>query len=167
VTWSAPTYSGGSSINNYDVLVDGNVVCLATTALSCDLSNLTDGTTYNVSVIARNAVGESTAGTTTFTTASAPGVTAPGSDNQLPQANPSEVISSPDAPSTSTEFESAPKEPESGSDSAREDNLPPAQFSIFARPETLATLFGLFAGLALWVTFARRRRRRNRMSDNF
>jgi uncharacterized repeat protein (TIGR02543 family) len=167
VTWSAPTHNGGSAINNYDVLVNGTVVCSAITSLTCDLSNLTDGTTYNVTVIARNAIGESSAGTTTFTTASAPAVTASGSDNQLTQANPSEVISSPDAPSPSTEFESAPKEPESGSDSAREDNLPPAQFSIFARPETLATLFGLFAGLALWVTFARRRKRQNRTSDNF
>jgi hypothetical protein len=167
VSWSAPSHTGGSSINNYDVLVNGSVVCSAITSLTCDLSNLNDGTRYNVSVLARNAIGESDYGTTTFTTASATSAATPGSENQLTQLNPSEAGASPDSPSPSTDFESAQQKPESGAETTQEDKPTPAKMNIFARPESLATLFSLFAGLALWVTFARRRRRRNRMSDYF
>ena len=173
VSWSAPTYNGGTAINNYDVLVNGTVVCSATTSLSCDLSNLTDGTRYNVSVIARNAIGESSAGTTTFTTASAPGVTTPGasstppvSENQLPESKPTDEVLSPDTLTPSPDLESPENEPESGSDSAQEGNLTPAQLNIFARPETLAAIVGLFAALALWVILARRRKLKNPDSDN-
>ena len=166
VSWSAPSHTGGKAINNYDVLVNGSVVCSAITALTCDLSNLNDGTSYNVSVLARNAIGESDFGTTTFTTASAPDVVNPSSENMAPQANPTEVDPFTEPASPSTEFESAQQEPESGDQSAQEDNLDKQSFNIFARPETLAPIVGLFAGLAVWVLFARRRKRQKRTSAN-
>ena len=166
VTWSAPIHTGGSAISNYDVLVNGSVVCSAITALTCDLSNLNDGTSYNVSVLARNAIGESDFGTTTFTTASAPDVVNPSSENMAPQANPTEVDPATEPTSPSTDFESSQQEPESGDQSAQEDNLDKQRFNIFARPETLAPIVGLFAGLAVWVLFARRRKRQKRTSAN-
>jgi hypothetical protein len=162
VSWSAPSSNGGSAITSYDVLVNGNVVCLATTALSCDLTNLADATTYNVSVIARNAIGESSSSNTSFTTASAPSVEASSSQNQLSESKVTEEVSSPDSLFPSTELESGEKQPETGPNSDREDHLTPGQSNIFARPEFLNALSGLLAGLAIWVFFVRRRKRKNR-----
>jgi hypothetical protein len=68
VSWLAPQSNGGSLITGYDVLLDGVLACSAVTVLSCELTNLSDSNTYNVEVLAKNAVGNGTSATTTFTT---------------------------------------------------------------------------------------------------
>ena len=66
VTWTPPATSGGSAITNYLVKYSSNsgstwttFVRPASTATSCTVTGLTNGTPYVFKVIARNAVGSS------------------------------------------------------------------------------------------------------------
>ena len=66
VTWAAPASTGGSPITNYLVKYSSNngvtwttFVRPASTATSCTVTGLTNGTPYVFKVIARNAVGSS------------------------------------------------------------------------------------------------------------
>jgi outer membrane protein OmpA-like peptidoglycan-associated protein len=63
VTWTAPSSNGGRTITNYAVSAinasnSGDVVRCTTTALTCTVNSLKVGTTYNITVRARNSVGE-------------------------------------------------------------------------------------------------------------
>ena len=60
ISWAAPTNIGGSPITGYSATASpGGKSCTTTTATSCTISGLTNGTTYSVSVTASNAVGTS------------------------------------------------------------------------------------------------------------
>ena len=60
ISWTAPTNTGGSPITSYTATASpGDKSCMTTTATSCTISGLTNGTTYSVSVTASNAVGTS------------------------------------------------------------------------------------------------------------
>jgi hypothetical protein len=72
VSWLAPTSTGGSPITGYDVFLDNVLACSTVTVLTCDLTNLSDSNTYNVKVKAKNAVGNGTEATTSFTTEAPP-----------------------------------------------------------------------------------------------
>jgi outer membrane protein OmpA-like peptidoglycan-associated protein len=63
VTWTAPSSNGGRTITNYAVSAinasnSADVVRCTTTALTCTVNSLKVGTTYNITVRARNSVGE-------------------------------------------------------------------------------------------------------------
>ena len=58
ISWTAPTNTGGSPITGYTATASvGGQSCTTTTATSCTISGLANGTTYYVSVTATNAVG--------------------------------------------------------------------------------------------------------------
>ncbi|CAB4823275.1 unannotated protein [freshwater metagenome] len=60
ISWAAPTNTGGSPITGYTATASpGGKSCTTTTATSCTISGLANGTTYDVSVTASNAVGTS------------------------------------------------------------------------------------------------------------
>jgi hypothetical protein len=58
VSWTAPADNGGSPITGYDVAASpAGPTCSTTGATSCTVTNLTSGTSYTFTVVARNAVG--------------------------------------------------------------------------------------------------------------
>jgi hypothetical protein len=66
LTWTAPTSTGGSAISYYTVsAAPGGDTCTSLTT-TCTISNLNYATNYTFSVTATNAVGLSSAGTTTL-----------------------------------------------------------------------------------------------------
>jgi titin len=89
VDWTAPSDDGGASISGYTVTAsDGTTsfTCHWTTGpLSCNITGLTNGTTYSVNVLAINAAGSSSTSDTTdatpLTVPDAPTIT--GVDRQL------------------------------------------------------------------------------------
>lgn len=76
VSWSAPVPNGGSAVTGYRVTVNpGNRISdVGSNTLSTTISELTNGTTYTVAVIAINTAGNSSATSTTAT----PQATLPG-----------------------------------------------------------------------------------------
>lgn len=76
ISWSIPADDGGAEITSYIVSLSGGASCgsvtidATTKAGSCVASGLTLATTYNVSVVAVNVAGSSSAATTTYTTPS-------------------------------------------------------------------------------------------------
>jgi len=80
VSWSIPAYDGGSAITGYTVTAfPGGQSCSTTTATTCTVTGLTNGTLYSLLVLADNSVGSSDATevqATPFTSPDAPsGVT--------------------------------------------------------------------------------------------
>jgi outer membrane protein OmpA-like peptidoglycan-associated protein len=60
VSWAAPTSNGGDPVTGYLVTAEpGGSTCSTSGAMSCDLSGLAPGTTYTISVVALNSVGDS------------------------------------------------------------------------------------------------------------
>jgi hypothetical protein len=62
VTWTAPTWNGGSAVTGYTATATpsgggAGTTCTTTGATSCTITGLTNGTAYTVTVTATNAVG--------------------------------------------------------------------------------------------------------------
>lgn len=76
ISWQPPASNGGAAITGYTVTVSGSsATCTTTTALTCNLTGLTPGVAYTISIVANTAVGAGATATTTHTTvapASAP-----------------------------------------------------------------------------------------------
>ncbi|MDE2386611.1 MAG: InlB B-repeat-containing protein [Actinomycetales bacterium] len=69
-TWSAPTTDGGSAITGYTITLNDGSTCSTTGALTCTISNLTEGTRYTAQLTATNGVGTSVAATASVLTTS-------------------------------------------------------------------------------------------------
>jgi len=63
VTWTAPTYTGGSPITKYTVTSSGGQTCTTAngTTTTCTVGGLTNGTAYTFTVTATNSIGTSVA----------------------------------------------------------------------------------------------------------
>ena len=62
ISWTAPANTGSGAITGYTVTASpGGATCTTTTATSCTISGLTNGTGYTFSVVATNSAGDSTA----------------------------------------------------------------------------------------------------------
>ena len=63
ISWTAPTNSGGATINGYTARSNATQTCTATTATSCVMTGLVTGTAYTFTVVATNAIGDGAAST--------------------------------------------------------------------------------------------------------
>jgi len=73
VAWSPPLSDGGFEILDYQVVLNGErVICNNLSSLTCVISPLQDSTTYNISVVARNALGLGEAAVASHTTPTPP-----------------------------------------------------------------------------------------------
>jgi outer membrane protein OmpA-like peptidoglycan-associated protein len=80
VSWTASSTDAGAPITGYLVrAVPGGSTCSTTGATSCDISGLTPGTSYTLSVVAENRIGDSAPGVTTYES----GVNAPDSPTNV------------------------------------------------------------------------------------
>jgi uncharacterized repeat protein (TIGR02543 family) len=70
ISWSAPTTNGGSAITGYTVTANTGGTC-TTSAFSCTISNLANGTAYTFTVTATNSVGTSVASSSASATTAA------------------------------------------------------------------------------------------------
>lgn len=67
ITWEAPASDGRSPITDYVVSAEPGGASCTTTELSCEITGLTDGTSYVFSVVATNAIGSSPAASSAST----------------------------------------------------------------------------------------------------
>ncbi len=70
VSWAAPTWNGGSAVTSYSATVSRSgysANCSGSATFSCNVSGLTPGLVYNVTITATNSVGQGTAYTTSWT----------------------------------------------------------------------------------------------------
>jgi len=76
-TWDVPTFDGSFDITGYTVTATddaNNTYTCTTTSTSCNITGLTNGTTYHVSIVATNLLGDSlSAGTIAATPCTTPG----------------------------------------------------------------------------------------------
>jgi uncharacterized membrane protein YgcG len=72
VTWAAPLSDGGFAIEDYKVVVNGQTICANIQTRVCEISPLNVSTTYNVEVMARNALGFGEAAVASHTTPTPP-----------------------------------------------------------------------------------------------
>jgi hypothetical protein len=72
VSWGAPTSDGGFAIEDYDVQVNGQTICANIQVRMCEVGTLSPSVTYNVSVMARNALGLGEAAVASHTTPAPP-----------------------------------------------------------------------------------------------
>lgn len=115
VSITPPLYDGGSAVTQYTVTLNpGNLQCV-TTGADCSFSNLANGTSYQVTVVAHNGIGDSRPATTTVTpqapaptttvttvTASTTSTTILATTTTRPQVTPSTVPSTSTIPTTTT-----------------------------------------------------------------
>lgn len=74
VSWTAPALDGGSPITGYTATSSGGQTCTTTSALTCEVTGLTNGTSYTFTVKATNELGDSSASTASSSiTPTAPG----------------------------------------------------------------------------------------------
>ncbi|HLX49531.1 MAG TPA: fibronectin type III domain-containing protein [Streptosporangiaceae bacterium] len=89
VSWSAPMSNGGEALSGYQVTATGGgttvPVSVGPTATSATVPGLTDGTSYQISVVAQNPVGSSAAATSSGTPQTA-----------YPPAAPTQFTAAPD-----------------------------------------------------------------------
>lgn len=72
VSWAAPSSDGGFPLIDYQVTSNGQVICANLQTRVCEISPLTDSTTYNIEVRARNALGLGDAAAASHTTPTPP-----------------------------------------------------------------------------------------------
>jgi uncharacterized membrane protein YgcG len=72
VTWAAPLSDGGFAIEDYKVVVNGQTICANIQTRVCEISPLNVSTTYNIEVMARNALGFGEAAVAAHTTPTPP-----------------------------------------------------------------------------------------------
>ena len=75
-SWVAPLTDGGSAITGYTVTLNDGSTCSTTGAITCTITNLTQGTNYSAQLTASNSVGTSLAAAVNVTTSS-PVITPP------------------------------------------------------------------------------------------
>jgi hypothetical protein len=84
VSWGAPQSDGGFAVLDYDVILNGDrVICPGFTTMVCEITGLTQSTTYNIEVKARNALGLGEAAAASHTTPAPPVITTQGQNEQL------------------------------------------------------------------------------------
>lgn len=76
-TWSAPSSDGGSPVTGYEVFVDGQSIDTTTSTSATILGGFVPGASYEVEVLARNAVGDSPRASQVVTVPDATGATVP------------------------------------------------------------------------------------------
>jgi hypothetical protein len=101
IAWSTPISDGGSAISGYNVIVDGVTVCAATSSLSCEIPNATDGKNYQISVVAINSLGSSSSASAVHAMPALP-VSSGGGAAPAPTVAPTPAPTTPPTPRPTT-----------------------------------------------------------------